>query len=136
MSGTISFTQLTFAVVNVKWMVKFYNLVLKANLEQVNPRVEMYEGMLVNIPLLMCSNELANVNAEQARHQFHFGVAYLDQALENVIVGGGLVEKYPEPDEKIRSAIVRDPDGNTLELVELMPRFELDREAIRAKTPQ
>lgn len=131
MSGTVSFTQITLAAIRVNAMVKFYNTVLHANLQLVDAELDLYEGVLVNIPLLICTNMIAKVQADQARHQFHFGVPDLAAAIEHGIAAGGKIHEDIEFNEGIKSVVLLDPDGNTLELIEVTPRLKIDYSAIQ-----
>ena len=118
MQSPLSFTQLTLAASNIEQMAAFYNAVLFTNFRKVkHGEHTFYEGFLVNIPLLLCSNAIAGVVAEQSRLQFHVCVPDLTRALEKTVQHGGTIVA-PPTEGGIKAAIVNDPDGNSLELIQ------------------
>lgn len=118
MQSPISFTQLTLAATNIEQMAAFYNAVLFTNFRKIkHGEHTLYEGFLVNIPLLLCPNAIAGVVAEQSRLQFHVCVPDLGRALEKVVEHGGTIVTPPSAGG-IKAAIVADPDGNSLELIQ------------------
>jgi predicted enzyme related to lactoylglutathione lyase len=76
----------------------------------------LYHGTLAGIPLLICPNEIAGVKAEQSRHQLAFRVADLASLLARAKEAGGSIETPVT--ESTTSAILRDPDGNTVEVTQ------------------
>jgi len=76
----------------------------------------LYRGVLAGIPLLLCPNEIAGVEAEQSRHQLALRVADLSSLLQHVETMGGVIDT-PAPDSLTR-AVLRDPDGNTIEVIQ------------------
>ena len=68
--------------------------------------------------LQLCPNDIANVVAEQNRHQLRFQVADLDAMLARVQAAGGALHGDMTQEGGKRLAAVEDPDGNTLELIE------------------
>lgn len=76
----------------------------------------MYHGRLAGVPLVICPNEIAGVEAEQSRHQLAFRVADLAAILSQVESAGGNIET-PKSDS-LTQAILRDPDGNTVEVIQ------------------
>ncbi len=118
MQSPISFTQLTLAATKLEQMAAFYNAVLFTNFRKItHGEHTLYEGFLVNIPLLLCPNAIAGVVAEQSRLQLHVCVPDLTQALEKVVQHNGTIIT-PPTEGGIKAAIVHDPDGNSLELIQ------------------
>lgn len=109
---------MTLATTHTAAMVAFYNSVFDANLVPVAAYGStLYKGALAGIALLFCPNEIAGVQAEQNRHQLRFTVPDLEQVLASVRAAGGSVDADQSGDQTGR-AVVRDPDGNTIEFVQ------------------
>lgn len=104
------------AVTNMNAMVAFYNRVLDTHLEPVAD-TPFYRGTLGGIELLMCPNEIAGVIAQQNRQQFRFMVNNLGERLEQVVNCGGQIMGSQLEQNGSRLIGVRDPDGNTFELL-------------------
>lgn len=113
----IQLTQMTLATTRTPEMVKFYDTLFGTQL-QANEvyGTTLYRGALAGIPLVICPNEIAGVEAEQSRHQLALRVADLSSLLQNVESAGGIIET-PITDS-LTSAILRDPDGNTIEVIQ------------------
>lgn len=110
-------TQMTLATIRTRAMVKFYNTLFGASLEPVQSHgTTLYHGRLAGVPLVICPNEIAGVDAKQARHQLTLRVADLLGLLQLVEIAGGSVSA--SAGELVVSAILRDPDGNTIEVVQ------------------
>ena len=111
-------TQMTLATTRTADMVKFYDALFGTGLRPTETYGTMlYEGNLAGIPLTICPNEIAGVQAEQSRHQLAFRVADLAAILSRVEAAGGSIETPPMADPPTQ-AILRDPDGNTIELMQ------------------
>jgi predicted enzyme related to lactoylglutathione lyase len=114
-----SFPQLarmTLATTRTEEMVKFYDTLFQTNLQaNVAFGTIIYRGTFAGIPLMICPNEVAgvNANAEQSRHQLALRVANFSTVLSLVESTGGVIER-----ESTDRAILRDPDGNTLEVIQ------------------
>ncbi len=68
--------------------------------------------------LLLCPNEIAEVDARQNRHQFRLAVENLDAFAARIAASNGdIINEGIEVGRKILG--VRDPDGNTYELIEI-----------------
>jgi predicted enzyme related to lactoylglutathione lyase len=113
----VQLTQMTLATTRTPEMVKFYNTLLGTQLQPTEAfGTTLYHGTLAGIPLVICPNEIAGVEAEQSRHQLVFRVGDLPSLLQNVESAGGTIET-PVSDLSTR-AILRDPDGNTIEVIQ------------------
>ena len=64
----------------------------------------------------MCPNEIAGVNAEQSRHRLTLRVDDLSALLPQVEPVGGTIETSAL--SALTNVILRDPDGNTIEVVQ------------------
>lgn len=108
--------RIALAITNMAQMVAFYNSVFEAQMAQVGSS-PFYKGTFAGTELLFCPNEIAEVDAKQNRHQFRITVADLDVIANRVAAMHG--EVINEGEENGRKLLgVRDPDGNTYELVE------------------
>ena len=113
---TVQLTKMTLATTRTDEMVKFYDVLFDT---QFQPReiqgVTFYNGRLGGIPILICPNEIAGVEAEQSRHQLAIQVADLQALLQKIESAGGSIETPVT--EPMTMAILREPDGNTLEVM-------------------
>jgi predicted enzyme related to lactoylglutathione lyase len=113
----IHLMQMTLATTHIPEMVRFYNAVFGTELQAKEAfGTTLYTGTLAGIPLLLCPNEIAGVQAEQSRHQLAFKVDDLSALLQNVEAAGGTAE-IPASDSRT-TAILKDPDGNTIEVTQ------------------
>lgn len=113
----VQLTQMTLATTRTTEMVKFYNALFGTELQLTEAYgTTLYNGSLAGVPLVICPNEIAGVQAEQSRHQLAFRVADLAAILSQVESAGGSIET-PMSDP-LAQAILRDPDGNTIEVIE------------------
>ena len=113
----VQLTQMTLATTRTPEMVKFYDTLFGTQLQATEAYgTTLYHGMLAGFPLVICPNEIAGVEAEQSRHQLTLRVVDLSGLLQNVESAGGTIET-PVSDLSTR-AILRDPDGNTIEVIQ------------------
>lgn len=112
----IKITRITMAITNMDAMVQFYNRVLNAHLEPI-AGTPFYRGAIAGMDILFCPNDIAGVDAKQNRQQFRFLVNNLGDRLEQVSTAGGEIIQSQLEQDGSRIIGVRDPDGNTLELL-------------------
>ena len=113
----IQLTQMTLATTRTTEMVKFYDTLFGTALQAREVYgTTLYRGSLAGIPLIICPNEIAGVQAEQSRHQLTFRVVDLSYLLQNVELAGGIIET--QATDSLTRTILRDPDGNTLEVIQ------------------
>ncbi len=113
---------LTVAAINMKKMVKFYNAVFNAGLK---PTVhigdeQFYAGMLCGMNLTFCPNAIAGVVAEQNRQQFRFQAPDIEAVMAKGLANHGSEINPIEEYKGAKVASLADPDGNTIEFVELL----------------
>jgi len=114
----VQLTQMTLATTRTAEMVKFYDTLFGTGLQPTEAYgTRLYNGNLAGISLTICPNEIAGVQAEQSRHQLAFRVADLTAFLLRVESVGGSLET-PLTDDPPTQAILRDPDGNTIQLLQ------------------
>lgn len=110
----LTLTQIDLSAEDVPAMVAFYNGFLGADLRPFEAfGTELWRGSLGGIPLLLCPNTLAGVDAARNRHQFNYRTPDLATAIEAARLAGGQVR-----DETDTSATVLDPDGNTIVVIQ------------------
>ena len=113
---------LTIAAVNMTKMVSFYNAVFNAGLnETVHIGAEQfYGGKLSDIELNLCPNAIAGVVAEQNRQQFRFEVSDIAAVMERGLANHGSEINPIDEYKGAKVASLADPDGNTIEFVEIV----------------
>lgn len=116
-TSLVQLTQMTLATTHMPEMVRFYDTLFDTELQATEAYgTTLYRGALAGIPLVFCPNEIAGVEAEQSRHQLAIRVPDLSVLLQLVETAGGTLET-PLTDS-MSHAIVRDPDGNTVEITQ------------------
>lgn len=109
--------RIVLAVERMDEMAQFYDEVFGTAL-QADAGSPFRRGTFAGVPLLLCPNEIAEVVAQQNRHQLRIAVDDLDAVLGRVRAAGGTVlDAGDASDASPRVAGVADPDGNTYELV-------------------
>ncbi|NJO83246.1 MAG: VOC family protein [Blastochloris sp.] len=109
--------RVTLAVSDMDAMVRFYNEVFAAGLSPMADSA-MYRGVFGGVPITFCPNDIADVRADQSRHQYRIAVDSLDDTLLKIMTHGGRIKDPVSEEQGERWMSVIDPDGNTLELVE------------------
>lgn len=113
----VQLTQMTLATTRTAEMVKFYDTLFGTELQPTEAYgTTLYNGNLSGIPLVICPNEIAGVEAEQSRHQLAFRVPDLAAILFQVEAAGGSIETAMT--DPLIQATLRDPDGNTIEVIQ------------------
>ncbi|MEM8862202.1 MAG: VOC family protein [Chloroflexota bacterium] len=111
---------ITFSIINAANMVPFYNAVLGAGLEPIQGMEGFFRGKLGQLSLLMCPVAVSGVEAKQNRQQLGFVVPNLQHAIDAGLANGGrLIGDDFEENEFERKGYLYDPDGNSLELIQL-----------------
>ena len=113
---------LTVAAVYMDEMVQFYNAVFNAGLKaSVHIGAEQfYAGALGNVQLTFCPNAIAGVIAEQNRQQFRFQVDDIEAVMTKGLANHGSEINPIEEYKGAKVASLADPDGNTIEFVEML----------------
>jgi predicted enzyme related to lactoylglutathione lyase len=110
--------RVTVATTRMSAMVRFYNDVFHARMKEVDiGGVTMQLGYVAGIELLLCPNDVSKVQADLNRHMLRVRVGDFDAALKRVRGSGGTVDATPVVMSGERVVAIRDPDGNTIELV-------------------
>ena len=113
---------LTVAAVNMMQMVEFYNAVFDAQLKATVHigDEQFYAGKLCGMKVTFCPNTIAGVIAEQNRQQFRFQVGDIEAVMEKGIANHGSEINPIEEYKGAKVASLADPDGNTIEFVEIL----------------
>jgi predicted enzyme related to lactoylglutathione lyase len=110
--------RITLATTRMAAMVRFYNDVFHARMKEVDiGGVTMQLGHIAGIELLLCPNDVSKVKADLNRHMLRVRVGDFDAAVRRVQGSGGSLDAAPVSMSGERVVAVRDPDGNTIELV-------------------
>jgi len=109
--------KMTLATTRTVEMVRFYDTLFDTQIQAKEIQgVTFYNGTLAGVPVLICPNEIARVDAKQSRHQLAIQVGDLKSLLQNIESTGGSIETPMT--ESMTMAIVRNPDGNTIEVIQ------------------
>ncbi len=113
---------LTVAAVNMTQMVEFYNAVFDAQLKATVHigDEQFYAGKLCGMKVTFCPNTIAGVIAEQNRQQLRFLVGDIEAVMEKGIANHGSEINPIEEYKGAKVASLADPDGNTIEFVEIL----------------
>ncbi|MCA1584336.1 MAG: VOC family protein [Acidobacteria bacterium] len=110
--------RITVATTRMNAMVRFYNDVFHARMKEVDiGGITMQTGYVAGLELLLCPNQVSRVRADLNRHMLRVRVGDFDALLKRVRGSGGTVDAAPIMTSGERIVSVRDPDGNTIELV-------------------
>ena len=113
---------LTVAATNMTEMVEFYNAVFDAGLKATVHigDEQFYAGALCGMKVTLCPNTIAGVIAEQNRQQFRFQVGDIEAVMANGLANHGEEINPIEEYKGAKVASLADPDGNTIEFVEIV----------------
>jgi len=113
---------LTVAAANMAEMVRFYNAVFDAGLKATVHigDEQFYAGALCGMKLTFCPNTIAGVIAEQNRQQFRFQVDEIEAVMTKGLANHGCEINPIEEYKGAKVASLADPDGNTIEFVEIL----------------
>ena len=103
-------------------MVRFYNAVFDARLQATVHigDAQFYGGKLGALELTLCPNAVAGVVAQQNRQQLRFVVDDIEAVMQRGLAVHGSEINPIDEYKGAKVASLADPDGNTIELVELL----------------
>lgn len=112
----ITIESMTLATTHTEKMVEFYNAVLDANLSPFEPfpGTTFYSGNFAGIPLTVCPNTIAGVEAQQNRQQFQFRVDNVHDTFIAALNHNGTELTAIEEQGNTLICSVYDPDGNSI----------------------
>lgn len=117
---TFVISQITIAYKQENEMVNFYNQLLNANFSPFNAKdFIFYKGKIGDIDLLFCPNEMLGIKAEKNNIQFTVQVPNLQEILTKVTQYGGEQIQEINKGKRQSSVGILDPDGNSIELIEI-----------------
>ena len=110
----------TFAIVDIRTMVKFYNDVFDCKLKPFQAfRTKLYRGQLAGFNVLFCPNKILEIEAKKNRIQLTLEVTDIEEVVQLVLDhGGGQMQEISETSHQ-KACGVTDPDGNSIELVQI-----------------
>jgi len=110
--------RITLVTANLSALADFYNEVFGADLRPLDQSsTPTYRGDLGGQPLLLSSKQ--NARGKQARQRLNVEVTDIDQFLARVTAHSGTIDGKVIETETEKRLVVRDPDGNLIELTEL-----------------
>jgi predicted enzyme related to lactoylglutathione lyase len=110
--------RITLATTNLSALADFYNEVFGADLRPLNQSsTPTYRGDLGGQTLLLSSKQ--NVRGKQPRQRLNVEVIDIEQFVARVKLHGGTIDGKVIETETEKRLVVRDPDGNLIELTEL-----------------
>jgi len=115
----IHIDKITIAIENIKDTIEFYSGTFDLELTEIDcGDFKMYTGAINGIQLLFCPKSIAGVTATENTIQLRFVVANIESTIEQGINLGGTILNNIQDDNGIRTAALRDPDGNSIEIVQ------------------
>lgn len=108
---------LTIACFNIKGMSAFYQNVFQISFGTVKiTQGNIYVGSIDNIQVTLCPASMANIKAEDNRHQLTFLIDDMNNALKKTKQYGGTVLQDIQEADTILQASIKDVDGNSIVL--------------------
>lgn len=105
--------RVTLAVTNVAAMVRFYEHVFGADFTRIEAYgTTLYESHAHALPIRLCPNDIAGVEAQRSRHQFELVAPDFAAALDRAREAGARVGETALANGR-RAATIVDPDDNT-----------------------
>jgi predicted enzyme related to lactoylglutathione lyase len=117
---TIELGSITLVAENVSAMLRFYNSVFDAHFQpgEILAGQQTYLGTIGGIHTVICPNALVQIEAKRNRHQLHFVVDNVHDAMSMALANGGtLLEEIREVRGKQLGAVY-DPDQNSMVFVQ------------------
>ena len=111
---------MTLAVHDFDAMREFYAAVCGIEWVELElaPGMSILRAELAGLTIQLCPASVAGVTAGDFRHQLRFTVGDLAVAIVAAEAKGGQLHGERVETETMRHVALRDPDGNTLELIE------------------
>lgn len=117
--AVVRIDKVVIAVTDLDRMGTFYVEVFGAKLKDVDlGGAKLKAGTLGSLEFVLCPKEVAGVQADQNTIQLRFVVEDITRAVEAATKAGGQVIDAVRSADGAKTAAVRDPDGNSVELIE------------------
>ena len=106
----------------MRQMARFYNAVFQAGLKETVHigDAQFYGGSIGALELTLCPNAIAGVEARQNRQQLRFEVDDIEAVMQRGLAVHGTEINPIDEYKGAKVASLADPDGNTIELVQLI----------------
>ena len=115
----MSIDKIVIAVGDLDKMGFFYSAVFGVKLNDVDVgNAKMKTGLWGTMEFLLCPKELAGIKANQNTIQLRFVVKDIDLVLKRAKETGGQIITNIQSTHGVKTAAVRDPDGNSIELIQ------------------
>jgi predicted enzyme related to lactoylglutathione lyase len=111
--------KLTLAVTDGPAMRAFYNAVFDANLQAVEG-TPFHVGEIAGIEIMFCPNEITQIEAEKNRIQLRLTVGDIQKVVAAAKANGGDTYGESYDDASVMFWGVVDPDGNSIELRQVL----------------
>ncbi len=111
----VSIDKITIATKDTDRMIDFYTKTFGAELKKRDP---ISGGTIGNMQIVLCPRDVAGVKAEQNTIQLRFVVADIEKTFKAALEAGGTKIDAITKAGKQTIASVRDPDGNSIELIQ------------------
>jgi predicted enzyme related to lactoylglutathione lyase len=106
----------TIAATHIAQMCRFYDAVFAANLQPFDAYgTTLYRGNVADVALVLCPNDLLQIEAQKNRQQLRFAVDNIEVVVATAVTHGG----KPIGEITPNAGGIVDPDGNSIELVRL-----------------
>jgi len=110
--------KITIAVDNMEMMEMFYTATFKLNFTKHDMGgFYLLTGNLATIQLMLCPKEIAGITASENNIQLRFAVENIKEVVKIGEQSGGTIIEDVHQQNEIKLASLRDPDGNSIELV-------------------
>ncbi|WP_462247920.1 VOC family protein [Ekhidna sp.] len=120
-SNSVKITGMTLAVFKMQEMVKFYSQVFQIQFEELSMfDSKLYKTSLGDLDILFCPAELAQNTSTQNRHQLNFTINNLEDISKEIATLDGEIMGDVQNDGSSIRVGIKDPDKNTIELIQLL----------------
>lgn len=111
--------RITLAVSDMDRMKQFYEAILPVKFyDQKLSNYALYIATVGGLEIILCPKELAGVRATINTIQLRFAISNVSRAFENGLAMGGTAITQPQKRGRAQHASLKDPDGNSLEIIE------------------
>ena len=111
--------KITLAVNKMQEMMTFYSAIFEVAFKPVElAGRQLHQAQLGDMELLLCPNDLAGVDADINTVQLRFVIKDVGTAYERGLKNGGKTLTEVQEIEGNVHASLRDPDGNSLEIMQ------------------
>ncbi|MEM1137310.1 MAG: VOC family protein, partial [Bacteroidota bacterium] len=114
-SADIKLKSVTISVEHMEEMLLFYKQVFKCDFDKKHTfNTTLYHSNFAGLNVIFCPNEVAKVDARQNRQQFEFIIPNLEDVIKATKTTGGKMKGEIVISDEKKSAVILDPDGNTI----------------------